>query len=160
MAKNTVKKSKVHILDVIIIALFVVILFTAYGRLSGNEIISFGGSKSVQITYSILTYDYRDEYFTNIKVGDQLAEDKTYMEGTITDIQILPSKKFFVDNQGNPLEADHPFYKQALVTIEATATMKDAITKFGKQEIREGMAYFLITEKANLSSTIVDMEIR
>lgn len=160
MAKSTIKKGKIHILDIVIIALFAVIIFTAYGRLSGNEVISFGGSKSVKITYSVLTYDYRDEYFTNIKVGDQLAEDKSYMEGTITEIKILPSKKFFVDNQGNPLEVDHPFYQQALITVEATATMKDAITKFGKQEIREGMAYFLITEKANLSCTIVDMEIR
>lgn len=160
MAKNSVNKKKIHILDIIIIALFVVIVFTAYGRLSGNEIISFGGSKPVKVTYQVMTYDYRDEYFTSVQVGDQLAEDKSYLEGTITEIQIIPSKKFFVDNQGNPVEAEHPFYKQAIITVEATATMKDAITKIGKQELREGLSYFLITEKANLSSTIIDMEIR
>jgi hypothetical protein len=150
---------KVHILDVLVIIIAIVVVIIAFGRLSGNDIVSFNSGEDVRIRYTVLTYDYEAEYFKSLRVGDVLAEDKKYLDGEIVNIEIEDKIVSLVDNNGDVVTKAHPVMKRAFITMEATVEYKNPIYKLGKQELREGLPAFVVTEINNLSGIVSDLQV-
>jgi hypothetical protein len=164
MKNNTMKKNgklfgKIHVLDILVILLVIIVALTAFSRLSGNDIVSFSSSEDYKIKYSVLTYEYNESYFESARVGDLLAEDKRYLDGKITNVEIVDKVVTFMDNEGELVTGAHPDLKRALITVEATVEYKNSVYKLGKQEIREGKPNFVITERCNLSGIITDFQV-
>lgn len=152
------KKSKIHILDILVIIAIIGVVITGISRLTNIDIIDVGSGDHVKIKYEVTTYEYNPVYFENIKIGDTISEDKKYMSAKITDIKIIDSIKRDYDNNGNVIQAPDPIVKKAVVTIEADAQYKNPIYQLGNKEIRQGLPYFLETEKAKLSCVISKIE--
>jgi len=159
MKNNGKLFGKIHVLDILVVLLTIVVLFTGYGKLSGTEIVDFGDGTDVKIRYEIITSGYDALYFDNLKPGDIVAEDKKLLDGKIISVKIIDKIVTIVDNNGDIIRGSDPELKRAIVVIEATGEYKMPIYKFGKQELREGRPYFLVTELVNLSSVISQLEI-
>lgn len=150
---------KIHILDILVLAVAVMIVVTAIGRFTGAEIISFGESEAVTLRYQVMSYSYEPEFFESMTVGDSLATESEFLNGTIVAIEIIDRIETQVDNQGNEVSGVHPTEKYALITMEAEATHKNPIYKVGDQEIREGLPHFVMTEYSNISGIITEIEV-
>lgn len=150
---------KLHILDILVIVFAVIVALTAFARLSGNDIVSFSNGEDVKVQYTVLTYEYGQDYFQSARVGDAIAEDKRFLDGKITNIEIVDKIISQIDNNGDLVTAPHPELKRALITVETTVEYKNSVYKMGKQEIREGKPNFVITERCNLSGIITDFKI-
>ncbi len=150
---------KVHILDIIIIFAAIAVIITAIGRFSGTEIIDFNTGSSAQLKYEVTTMAYETAYFSNLRVGDVIAEDKRELKGTIVAVEIVDAVTTIVDNNGDVITNVDPKFKRAIVLIEATGEYKNPIYSVGRQEIREGLPHFIVTETCNLSGIISKIEI-
>lgn len=151
---------KLHVLDIFVVLIFLAVVLGAMNKFSGGNLLSFdGNTKKVNAVIWIQTKEYRPMYFESLKIDDVLAEDKKYLEGKITEVQVVDYMAAEVSSNGSIVVGPHPFYKKALVKIEATLDYKEPIYSLGKQEIREGAAIFLTTENSNLSVIVTDFEI-
>ena len=159
MKNNGKLFGKIHVLDILVILVTIIVLFTGYAKLSGTEIVDFGDGSDVKLRYEVITSGYDPLYFDNLKVGDIIAEDKKLLAGKIISVDIIDKNVAIVDNNGDIISGADPELKRAVVVIEATGEYKLPIYKLGKQELREGRPYFLVTELVNLSSVISQLEI-
>jgi len=159
MKNNGKLFGKIHVLDILVALVTIIVLFTGYAKLSGTEIVDFGDGSDVKLRYEVITSAYDPLYFDNLKVGDIIAEDKKLLSGEIISVDIIDKDVAIVDNNGDVISGVDPELKRAVVVIEATGEYKLPVYKLGKQELREGRPYFLITELVNLSSVISQLEI-
>ncbi|PKM49135.1 MAG: hypothetical protein CVV02_17465 [Firmicutes bacterium HGW-Firmicutes-7] len=151
---------KLHILDIVVVLIFVAVVLGAINKFSGGNLISFdGGTKEVNAEIWVETIEYRPMYLESLKVGDIIAEDKKYLDGKIVEVEIIDYMVSGINNEGSGVVGPHPFYKKAKVKIEAIIDYKEPIYSFGKQEIREGAGIFLTTETSNLSVLVTDFKI-
>ena len=149
---------KFHIFDILLILIVILVAITAFERLTDNDLISFSQEEAVAVKYEIVFTEYDQDYFTSVAVGDQLAEDKKYLEGHVTNIRIDDRIITRTDNNGEIVSASDPLRKKVTIEVEATATYESPIYKMGKQELREGLPYFFMTQKCNLSGVISKLE--
>ncbi len=149
---------KIHIFDILILLVILLVGITAFERLTDNELISFSQEEDVKIKYEVVFTEYSQDYFTSVAVGDQLAEDKKYLDGKVTNILIEDRMITRVDNEGKAISAPDPIKKKVTIEVEATATYENPIYKIGKQELREGLPHFFVTQKCNLSGVISQLQ--
>lgn len=159
MKNNGKLFGKIHVLDILVALVTIIVLFTGYAKLSGTEIVDFGDGTDIKIRYEVITGGYDALYFDNLKVGDIIAEDKKLLTGKIVSVDIIDKIITFVDNNGDIITGADPILKRAVIVVEATGEYKEPIYTLGKQELREGRPYFLVTELVNLSSVISQLEI-
>lgn len=152
--------NKLHIFDLLFIALLVVVIFGAYGKFSGKNIISFTtNSENVMVEFTVETYPFDVGYFESIQVGDRLAEDKKYFNGTITDVKIIDSIVSMPDGDGTMVTGSDPLKKKALITSQVEMVYEKPVFKMGKVDIVIGGIFYFTTEKVKLSAIIVDYKI-
>ncbi len=149
---------KIHIFDVLLALVVVLVGITAFERLTDNELIRFRQEEDVRVRYEVVFTEYGEEYFTSVEIGDVIAEDKKYLDGVVTDIRIEDRMITRMDNNGAAVSAADPLKKKVTIEVEATATYEYPIYKIGKQEIRQGLPHFFVTQKCNLSGVIANLE--
>lgn len=150
---------KIHIFDLFFLLLLIIVVLGAISKFSSGSIIQFTtNTKPVQVECVMKTEPYRDMYLESVQIGDMLAEDKKYLDGEITDIQIVDYEAAEIDNNGEMVVGTHPFKKQAIITIVATVDYKEPIYQMGKQEIREGAKVYLTTDTAKLSTIVISFD--
>jgi hypothetical protein len=140
--------------------LIIVVILGAISKFSGKNIINLTtNTENVMVEFTVETYPFQEDYFASIEVGDKLAEDKKYINGTVTNIQIIDNMLALPDNNGQMVTESDPFKKKALVTSRVEMSYKDPVYKMGKEEMVVGNVFFFTTEKVKLSSVIVDFKI-
>ncbi len=149
---------KIHVFDLLLILVVILVGITAFERLTDNELISFSQEEDIKVRYEVVFTEYNSEYFTSVEIGDQLAEDKKFLTGEITNISIEDRIITRVDNNGQVISAADPLKKKVTIEVEATASYENPIYKIGKQELREGLPHFLVTQRSNLSGVISELE--
>ncbi|PKM54376.1 conserved protein of unknown function [Petrocella atlantisensis] len=152
--------NKIHIFDLLFLMLLIVVLLGAISKFSGKNIINLTtNTENVMVEFTVETYPFQEDYFASIKVGDKLAEDKKYINGTVTDVQIIDNILALPDNNGQMVTESDPYKKKALVTSRVEMSYKDPVYKMGKEEMVVGNIFYFTTEKVKLSSVIVDFKI-
>lgn len=149
---------KVHIFDILICIVFIVVIFGAFNKLSGDALIDFGTGDKVEIEFWAETIPYAVEALECVKPGDKLAEDKKYLDGEIVEVKIVDANVSYPDNNGVVITGPHPYQKKAVIKAKAVVDKKNLIYELGKQEIREGQVIFLTTEKVSLSVIVTDYQ--
>lgn len=149
---------KLHIFDLIFGVLVIAVIIGALSKVSGDNIVSIGTSTKVQIAYTLITEPYREDYLKSIEPGKQLAEDKKFLTGEVTAVEVVDYMVSAIDNNGDIIVGVHPYEKKAIIKVIAEVDYKEPIYKLGKQEIRVGARVFLTTEDFNLSTTVTKMQ--
>lgn len=151
---------KVHVFDVLFILVALLVVVGFLNKASGGNIASLtGGTKPVVMECTVLTYEYDPLYFTGLKVGAQLAEDKSFFKGSeIVSIDLQEFNVSLINDEGQMITGPHPFKKKATVKVRFTADYKEPIYKLGKQEIRVGAPFFITTETCKISAIVIDMK--
>ncbi|WP_273322459.1 DUF4330 domain-containing protein [Vallitalea guaymasensis] len=151
---------KIHLVDTIFIILIIILVISVIKRsASGNVKVFNGNSHKVKVELTVETYAYREEYLQSLNVGDEIAEDKKYLDGKITDINIIDDQIALTDNNGDVIIGAHPFKKKGRIIIEVQADKNGNSIKMGKQELVVGSNLFLTTEKSDLSTKIMNIEV-
>lgn len=147
---------KINILDLLTIIVLLAVVIGLFSQFSGKEITNIGPSASDQkeLEFVVRLNPNYDTFFSQLAVGDKIAEDKRYLEGEIVDVKISDYYVARDNYEGQIIHSKHPFYKQAEVTIRAKVNVNGPIVKFGKQEIRAGSSYFVTTNLCKLSGFI------
>lgn len=159
MIKNWKLFGKLHLFDLVVLLLMVFVLIGLFNRLTGGKVGSLiAGSQVVPMTVVLETYPCDALSLENLKVGDQLGENKSFMNGQVTAIDIQDYYHTLVDNHGQPVYGVDPDLKISRVTLDLMADYKKPIYSFGQQELRVGISFFIITETAYLSATVIDMQ--
>lgn len=150
---------KIHLFDVIVILLLLVMLMGLANRLSGNKLISsLTGASEKKIEVVLRTREYPVESLKSIKIGEQLSENKQYLDGEVTAFEILERKVSYVDENGVTVVGDDPFYKCADVTFVAKARYNEPVYTIGKQEYVAGSNVFLTTGSLNLKAIVISVK--
>lgn len=158
--KNGKLFNKIHVFDVLIVIMVLAAVIGALSKFAGVNVIDLGGgSETVKVQYTIETNQYREEYFSTLKPGDGLAEDKKFFDAEIVEVAIKDYMVTAVDNNGETVVGAHPFQKRAVVKIEAMMDFDDPVYTLGKQEIREGAVVFLTTKTASLSGVVTEFQV-
>ncbi|MDF1617241.1 DUF4330 domain-containing protein [Petrocella sp. FN5] len=151
--------NKIHLFDLLFLMLLIVVILGAISKFSGKNIINLStNSENIMVEFTVETYPFHEDYFASIKVGDKLAEDKKYINGTVTDIQIIDNMLALPDSSGQMVTGPDPLKKKALVTTRVEMSYNDPVYKMGKEEMVVGNIFFFTTEKVKLSSVIVDFK--
>ncbi len=159
---NAKKKSrlklfgKVHVFDIIVLLLVLVLVVGFVNKISGGNLMSsISGQEEARVKVVVKTMGYPEEALQNIVIGDQLAENKQYMDGEIVDVEIIDMEVSMVNEDGEIVLGIDPTNKCALVTLEATAKYKEPVYSFGKQEFVSGSYIFLTTTTLNLKTIVI-----
>ncbi|GMQ57579.1 hypothetical protein AN1V17_19740 [Vallitalea sediminicola] len=151
---------KLHLVDTIFIILLILLIISIINRASSGNVKVFNGNNhKAKVELTVETYAYREEYFESLEVGDKIAEDKKYLDGEITEINIVDDEIALADNNGDVVIGSHPYKKKARIVLEVQVDVNGNIIKMGKQELVVGSNLFLTTEKADLSTKIIDIEV-
>lgn len=157
--KNGKLFGKLHVFDLIVGIVFLTVLVGALNKFSNNAIIKIaGGSEQVKVTFWVKTIGYPERSLACIQPGDQLAENKRYLEGNVLEITVFDSEEGMMDNQGEMVVGSNPLNKKGLIKVEALLDKKGMVLKLGNQEIREGQLLFLTTDTVSISGYIIDYQ--
>ncbi len=158
--KSFLKIGKIHIFDIAIVLLLIAVAFGIANKMSGGELAkTIMNEKKVRVRVTVLTEPYSEYLLSGIKAGDRLAEAKTYIDASITKVEILPIQISLTDNNGDLVIGEDPFNKQALITYEGTATYKEPLYTISNSDLVPGNKTFLITDTLNIVVWIKDLEI-
>lgn len=150
---------KIHLFDLVMLFLILVLFVGLANKLTGGKLISaITGDKDVRVKVVLQTREYPLEALENIKVGDKLAENKQYLDGEITYVEIVDRVVSFPNENGEVIMGSDPTAKSAIVTLEATAKYKEPVYSFGKQEFIPGSYLFLTTTTLNLKTVVISCE--
>lgn len=157
--KKGILFNRIHVVDLVILLLVLVIGGSILFKGSSEAIPTFSKSELVKIQYEVTTYEYDPIYFTSMKNGDELTEDKRYLSGRILSFEIVDNLISDTDNTGTIITGPHPINKRAIFLIESTVEYKNEAYKFGSQEIRVGKPYFVNTDRISLSGVVTAIKI-
>lgn len=161
MDKNYKLLGKIHFFDFFLLLLALAVVVALINRFTGGEITSLvAGSDQVTLEVTAVTYPYPEEMLKNLETDEKLVENKTWMQGEITQLRWQDYEVEDLNQRGDMVTAIHPEEKQMWVTLEMVTDYKAPIYQFGQQEIRVGASYFIRTLDSEISSLIVDMKIK
>lgn len=150
---------KINLLDFIAIVLVLFLILLAVLKVFNAQLTDIS-LESENVTVRVQTSVVGDEgFFEAIEVGDVLGETKHYLDGTVTDVQILPVEVTNLDKDGNSIISIDPLKENAIVTFEATVPYANHIYKFGDQELRQGKTIFLESELYRYKVQIIDLKV-
>lgn len=150
---------KIHLLDILIIVLFLFLLVGLVDKFSDGKLVSsLSGASDLKIRVSFVTEPYYEESLKNIKIDDKLVDNKKYLDGKISNVEIIDYKISKLDNNGENIVGSHPDYKRANVEVICTVKYAPPVYSFGKQEFTEGNIVFLTTETINLKAYVTKIE--
>ncbi len=148
----------INIFDLITILLVIALIIGAFYKIKGGDL-SLGSNDTTTIEYRVQSFPNYEDFFKQLKVGDKLGEDKRFLDGEITSIEITDYYRPTESQQGEYVMSKHPLYKQAYVTVKANAEKKGPIIKVGSQEVRPGLHYYLRTKTSEFSVLILDVKV-
>lgn len=150
---------KIHIFDLIVFLLLAIMILGMANRLSGGKLISsFTGAAEKRVEVVLRTREYPLESLNAIEIGEQLSENKQYLDGEVKAFEIMEREVSFLDEKGELIVGPDPFYKWADVTIVATMKYNEPVYSLGKQEYVPGSNVFLTTTRLNLKSVVMSIK--
>ena len=147
----------INIIDLLTIIVVLCVVVGILYKFKGDEI-TIGTDNTQEIEFVVRLIPNYEEFYQQLEVGDKIAEDKRYLNAEITDIKIDDYYKSDSNEDGEVVISKHPYFKEAIVTIKAQATVKGPIVKIGKQEIRAGSSFFVTTDLCKLPGFIYEIK--
>lgn len=149
----------INILDLITIVLIIAVVFGAYTKFfkGGTNLSIMSSNKTKEMEYVVRLKPNYETYFKQFSIGDKMADKKRYLDAEITNIEIKDAYRSVTDENGVVLKKKHPYFKEAYITIKATALDNDPIFKVGGQEIRVGTPHWVTTKLCEFSGTIYEI---
>lgn len=150
----------INILDLITIVLIVAVVFGAYTKFfkGGTNLSIISSNRTKEMEFVVRLSPNYEAYFSQLAVGDKIAEKKRYLKAEITQVDIVDAYRSVTDENGTVHKKKHPFFKVALVTIKGTVSDKDPIYKLGDQEIRVGTPHWVTTQLCNISGHVYQIK--
>lgn len=150
---------KIHLFDLIVFLLLVIMLLGMVNRLTGGKLISsFSGAAEKKVEVVLRTREYPVESLNAIEIGEQLSENKQYLDGKVTAFEVREREVSYLDENGKIVVGNDPYYKWADVTIVATMKYNEPVYSLGKQEYVPGSNVFLTTMRLNLKSVVMSIK--
>lgn len=150
---------KIHLFDLIVFLLLLIMLLGMANRLSGGKLISsFNSATDKRVEVVLRTREYPLTSLNAIQIGEQLSENKQYLDGEVKDFTIMEREVSHLDEGGKLVVGPDPFYKWADVTIVATMKYNEPVYSLGKQEYVPGSNVFLSTTRLNLKAVVMSIK--
>lgn len=151
---------KLHIIDAAGLGLVcIVATYFLVSAFSGTKVEVRGPVEMVTVDATFISYPYREAFLESYKVGDQLAKDKTYLNGEITSVEIIDTSISLVDNNGSEVTGVHPFLKRAIVTVRMELEQESPVLFFKDAEMIQNENHFLTTTTSDLSFKLETYEV-
>ncbi len=152
MDKKGILFNRIHIIDsLVIVALIVGGLMFGISFFGNGEIEVKPPAEMVTVEATFLSYPYRQEFLESYHVGDKLAKDKTYLNGSVISTEIIDTYISLIDNNGIEVTDVHPYLKRARVTVRVELERDQPIIFFKGAEMVINENHFLTTETSDLS---------
>lgn len=151
---------KLNLLDILGILLLVFLLFLSFLKITDKSIASITSAEEkvkVELTLSIVM---DKGFFDVLKEGNQITEDKRDLVGKVTKVEIRDVYATNTDINGKAVDSIDPTKEEAIVTIETELLKRGALYKLGKQEVRQGLMFFLESDFYKYSTKIVDFKVK
>lgn len=150
---------KIHLFDLIVFFLLLVMLFGVGNRLTGGKLISsFNAAAEKKVEVVLRTREYPLTTLNAIEIGEKLSENKQYLDGEVKAVKLMEREVSYLDDKGQVVLGNDPYYKWADVTIVATMKYNEPVYSLGKQEYVAGSNVFLTTTRLNLKSVVMSVK--
>ena len=158
--KNGRVFGKINILDFIAILVMVALVALIFVKVFNKPLSNLASQQEEQVKVQVKVQVVGNKgYFDVVQVGDKLAEGKKYLDGSVTEVELLPVEVSNLDQEGNTVISEDPLQQKAVVTFEATVAYEDNCYKLGSQELRQGKTVFLESDLYKYKVQIISIKV-
>lgn len=151
---------RINILDFIALLVVAFFAFVLFLNLSNQSLSSLGTIEETIEGKVVASVVMEPGYFDVIKPGMQISEDKRFLDLFVTDVVVKPFLVTTVDAAGKIYQVEDPTQMEAIITLEGKFLKKGTSYKIGKQEVRQGIKFFVEGELFNYQSVVVGLEVK
>ncbi|MCL2401860.1 MAG: DUF4330 domain-containing protein [Oscillospiraceae bacterium] len=160
MENNQKKRWRPNLFDLIFIACVIIaaVVIINLGGRSGGGIISAGGQETVRYTISLERM--AEDTATLISPGDTLVDRVEQRQlGTVVSVEVLPSRGLRTNfYTGERVNSEIPGENEAIIVVEAPATVTENQINVGGFVIRAGVQVSVNGPLYHGSGWIIDIE--
>lgn len=158
MDKNFRIFGKISIMDILLTALVIVVMF-ALNEFAAPQSVK-AGPNDTKIRYTVELYRKDRDFSKNVKIGEILYDsEKGYEIGKIADVYELPYREDSPDFENKVYKrAEVDGISNVYVVVEATAQITDVSTNVGQYQVMVGKEAFVKSKSFAAGGYIVIIE--